>query len=277
MLQGRLASQPLTVGASWNTNISRILHVLDTEEWSTTEGLTDGLRRFDLVHNTQCTFLSVKRQTTAREQLTLDLALSTNVFSGYAFAKRSDCQALETMTENLSLDGEPAPVDFGFLRPVQKASTYYKRDHEDEDEERVLSFPISVRLLLKDWEVGVDPQEFVYIDPYDDTTEPNLRRPLKAKPAFSSREEGAQTFAAQSQRPPMVVASNSISIPTDAARSVPTRIQSQGLPHIESQFSVPSTGASQELVTSTQVLPGPYGGRPIASKKKAAKKRLGGF
>jgi hypothetical protein len=39
----------------------------------------------------------------------------------------------------------------------------------------------------------------------------------------------------------------------------------------------PDVGASsQDFMTSTQILPGPFGGRQLI-KKKPAKKRLGGF
>ncbi|TFK42497.1 hypothetical protein BDQ12DRAFT_676313 [Crucibulum laeve] len=90
----------------------------------------------------------------------------------------------------------------------------------------------------------------------------------------------------QERRPPTVIASSSIlPTPLEAGRRSAPIAQSQVPPvasrlrGFESQASQPSSmpQVSQDFMTNTQILPGPFGGRPTAAKKKPVKKRVGGF
>lgn len=143
-----------------------------------------------------------------------------------------------------------------------------------------LDGPMGVQLLLKEWDVGTDPRDYTYADPYNDldhgtTTARRLRSPLQSP----------QTVAlTQSQRPPLVIASKpfvSQVVPFPAA-SKPGGIlkPASGMPILRtgSQSIVRDltfNASQQDYMASTQILPGPHGGRQ--STKKSTKKRLGGF
>ena len=103
----------------------------------------------------------------------------------------------------------------------------------------------------------------------------------------------APALASQSQRPPLVVPTVNIAPPTIANSQIfgtrapfpATQVQrthSDAQRHIAQAGSQPTDSwdmqpSSQVPFASTQVVPGPYGGRPGAPKKKPAKKRIGGF
>ncbi|KAJ7477060.1 hypothetical protein B0H11DRAFT_1288186 [Mycena galericulata] len=128
--------------------------------------------------------------------------------------------------------------------------------------------PMGVRLLLKDWDIGTDPRDFVYRDPYDGA-------PEEPAPARVRRPTPPKKEHFEIQRPPLVVASTSINH-FDTSRR---RFVSQDIPAPPMSGSQPTgmssvlPGVSQDLMASTQILPGAYGGRPVMKKKK----RLGGF
>ena len=201
------------------------------------------------------------------QQLVMDLVLSSDIYSDLTFAKLGEVdQTLETMTEALSLGDEPPHVEFGYLKPVERKST--------DDELRasgweVLDLPVGVRLLLKDWD-NSDVGDYVH---------QGVSQPPPSKTTIPSHHD----LLVQSQRPPAILTSNITGdrVP-DLSRKPMLWAQSQdhflsirdsaadSSPLATSQFP------SQELAVSTQVLPGPHGGRPTI-KKKLAKKRLGGF
>ncbi|KAG5647243.1 hypothetical protein DXG03_000778 [Asterophora parasitica] len=170
--QGRLAPKTLIEGAAWHHNIAPILRRFDPNFPSDIQSGTNALRRHDLAKDPERTPMSLRYENEAREQLALDLALSTDVFSSQKFSTVSGESAdLETMARTLSLAGEPPTVDFGYLRPR-------RRDHynkEEKDQETADS--MGVRLLLKDWEVGADPDVHIFVDHYDGTWDaPPARR-----------------------------------------------------------------------------------------------------
>lgn len=187
----------------------------------------------------------------------LDLVLSTDIFSE-TIPKSDDVdQALEVMTGALSLSAEPPAVGFGYLRPLEK-----KRASEAGEVREVLGtpdIPMGVRLLLKHWGSG-SPESYFYQDPYNSSGAKGSNSRIKSPTALV-----VQDFIAR--RPPQVMASkqSNVSIlPDPFARS------QEVLLRLEPNFPV-----SQDFV-STQVFPGPHGGR-APMKKKAVKKRLGGF
>ncbi|KAJ7499248.1 RNA polymerase I-specific transcription-initiation factor-domain-containing protein [Mycena latifolia] len=271
LLQGRVSADSLKKDAAWNHDLTRTLSKFDSGMSTDFRTVPDRLRRFDLKSGFERSAQSVRRESEAREQLALDLALSYHVYSPHLLSTDGDANSeLETMTKTLSLDGEPPPVSFGILRPIEKNPT---------DNEELI--PMGVRLLLKDWDVSSNPQEYAYRDPYDGTPdEPILIRRRPSPPAGLSKERS------DPQQPPRVVAATSIK-PFDAGRRFPSqdtnfqhRSGSQPLAAVSG--SQPLTmdnrlsGMSQDFLASTQILPGAYGGRP-AMKKKMVKKRIGGF
>ncbi|KAG7447915.1 uncharacterized protein BT62DRAFT_986039 [Guyanagaster necrorhizus] len=198
--EGRLSPATLSKGSAWHHNIGPTLHALDSTVRHNVEDILEDLRKYDVAHCPDGTAQSLRREGKAREQLALDLLLSQDVFSVQPLKPPASVpDDLESMTEALSIGNKPPPVDFRYLQPMLRRTAEAMREGGDDDPE--MSYPLGVRLLLKEWDAGTDPDNYVYVDPY---------------------------------------------------------------------------GGSQELMTSTQILPGPHGGRPPpAGKKKPAKKRLG--
>ncbi|KAG6866994.1 hypothetical protein C0991_003910 [Blastosporella zonata] len=278
LIQGRLTAAGLSKGASWHKNITAILQRLDPTFPDDVQSGTEGLKHYDLADAPKRSAESIRYEKEAREHLALDLALSADVFSSQPFLRASDEGiVLEALTKTLSLAGEPPAVDFGYLRP--KPSSYYKTEDR---EEAVAS--MGVRSLLKDWEIGADPEEYLFTDHYDGTMPPMLQTNQRARPTQTTVDD-PQPLGTQLQRPPTIV----------AASDVPTRppeigrrmfIQSQpdfgGMPPPRNGSQTSLTGLSQtqptqDYMMSTQILPGVHGGRPTVPKKKAAKRRVGGF
>ncbi|KAF9454575.1 hypothetical protein P691DRAFT_655672 [Macrolepiota fuliginosa MF-IS2] len=308
LVQDRFPIGILRKGAPWHLNIADIQSRIDPflNLNMNTRDLAESLRSYDLIRDDDRTVLSIRRENNAREQLAADLVLSRDVYSPIAFMPPRDVgNDLETMTEALSLGGhdadEPPEVEFGYLRPVVKAKAgdHYNRDKEVEEyqvEEKVeagakVSLPMGVRLLLKDWEVGTKTKDYLFQDPYDTTDEPIPRsnvhprlRGLNTMPNLSQ--------PAPSQRPPMVIPSQSILSTTfvpssqPSIKRPPTVVQSQDMltfgrsnrifgaqtqqPFVagmsQSQASQDHSQPSQQYMASTQVLPGPHGGRPVAGR-----------
>ncbi|KAJ7638505.1 hypothetical protein FB45DRAFT_826943 [Roridomyces roridus] len=255
LLQGRVSSESLAKDAQWNHSISDVLHHFDPDMSLDARQLSESLRRFDLQPTADRSPQSLRRESEAREQLVLDLTLAQHVYSSRPFAKGD---SLESMTQTLSLDGEPPPMSFGYLHPIPKE----ENEADEGDKEEMI--PLSVRLLLKDWDIGTKPKDFAYIDPYSD--QPQEPEPIPRPPAPEERPAVQKPHIIVQQPPPIV-------------STQPTRSWMSQDIHPASQPTVISTelgGASQDMMASTQILPGAFGGRPVA-KKKVAKKRLGGF
>lgn len=227
--------------------------------------------------------------------------MSSDIYSPSRFRKPADADidaVLETMslaTEAMSLgEMEPSDVQFGLLRPVLKEDKDHYSREEDIPKEPTSKHiaPLGVRLLLKEWDVGIDPSTYRYDDPYDApharTAVPRHNRNPPPRPMTQNKE-----LASQSQRPPLVVPTVNIAPPTIASSQTfgtrapfpATQVQrthSDAQRHIAQVGSQPADSwdvqpSSQVPFASTQVVPGPYGGRPGAPKKKPAKKRIGGF
>lgn len=215
--------------------------------------------------------VSMRRETSAREQLVLDLALSKDVYSARPLAQLHPLTAREgapnTITRPVerSYSDEPAEVKFGYFRPIRKAGADHYADKEEQDQG--VSSPLGVRLLLAEWELGTDPKDYAYRDPYgvaDMDAQPiPQHRKLSAAPQITQKKQIVL------QRPPPVVA---------AAPAV--RIAERAPAMVQSQMVQPEPSCDPFVngqMASTQVLPGPFGGRPGAGGKKPARKRVGGF
>ncbi|KXN86913.1 hypothetical protein AN958_09508 [Leucoagaricus sp. SymC.cos] len=290
--QNKFPIQQLRKGAPWHLNIADIQnHINPTFNLNAdARELAEDLRSYDLIMDDNRTALSIRRENNAREQLTVDLALSKDVYSLSPFvAPREAGNDLETMTEALSLGGrdieEPPEVEFSYLRPRIK-------------------LPLGVRLLLKDWEVGTKAKDYVFQDPYNTTGESVPR--YTVHPGLSRLRQAntmpSMSQVMNSQRPPMVIPSQALtsslgSASQPSAKQPPPVVVQSEAPTIRptgtfgtqplqqfgmgiSQSQASQDDSSQQTVeymASTQTLPGPHGGRPSMPKKKPAKKRLGGF
>ncbi|KAJ7667681.1 hypothetical protein DFH06DRAFT_1183265 [Mycena polygramma] len=263
--QGRVSAASLKKDASWDYDLTATLSNFVADFSPDISTITERLRRFDLNFGSECSPSSPRREIEAREQLALDLMLSQHIYSPHPFSTQADINSeLETMTRTLSLDDEPPPITFGYLRPIPK---------DDEQDAQDMIAP-GARLLLKDWDIGIDPRDFLYKDPDDEAPEEQVPTPVRRKKTSTELPKERQTADIQRPRPSI--------IPFDPSRtflSQEPNFQHRPPPISGSQpasMNVAASGISQEFMASTQVLPGPYGGRPVM-KKKIVKKRLGGF
>jgi hypothetical protein len=281
-MRGQIATQKLAGLAHWHYNIQDTsipalnYHPVDCN------ALHEHLKELNLVSEVERHDLSVQRETEAREQLVLDLVLSNDVYSARPFAKLHSFAAGEATPNTIarpmemSYGEEPPEVKFGFFRPIRKSGAdHYADQSQDNEQDPGVSSPLGVRLLLAEWELGTDPKDYTYRDPYgvadiDEQPIPQYRKPPAALPMTQKKQ-------IPPQRPPPVVAAATQPPVVHTVERAPTTIWSQAVQPIHSQQSEPGLDAfSQEPMMSTQVLPGPFGGRPAAGKKPA-KKRIGGF
>ncbi|KAI0780690.1 hypothetical protein BD413DRAFT_702681 [Trametes elegans] len=306
LVQGHIPRDQLVQKAPWHMDIAPFIRRTVPELQEDVQKTLGTLSRYEVADGPDRTASSFRKETDARSQLALDLSLASDVF----LPKRPGKDAVTTFdedmlnisrsTEAMSLgELEPQPVLFSFLRPVRKSTSYRPTEPADDQspEEPASSgvSPLGVRFLLQEWNVGTDPHQYVYRDPYDAGATPAaFQRPLKAstgKDALPAKEPKVPT---QTQRPPAVASSSVAKAPPPMGASQPTlphkplaaaRSQDalvtprpRALPSSSQQVdSWTAPPSSQEPRASTQVLPGPHGGRPVPAKKKPVKKRIGGF
>jgi hypothetical protein len=252
------------------------------------------LEAFNLSYSNDDLGLFAQQEEESREQLILDLALSSMVFSARPVSipaapiQVDDVESMSLAAKSLTLDDELPEIQFGYLRPYPKLCiNHYPDASRDKDavaglaQDVDFSSPLGVRLLLREWEVGTDVESYTYHDPYntegDDPIAPSREQAHHTAPVAT------QTTTTTSQRPPPIVAGfeprpPSIHVAQNRWGRFGTQPQGFTLQTTDTQYEnyhEPSQ-PSQELMTSTQVLPGPYGGRN-APNKKLVKKRLGGF
>ncbi|RPD66375.1 hypothetical protein L226DRAFT_197300 [Lentinus tigrinus ALCF2SS1-7] len=307
--QGRIPRKELARRSPWHLDVSPSIRRHVPEFAQDPEKTLENFVRYNLADGPDRTADSYRREAEARSQLALDLTLAADVFAsqypgqGAMTSFDEDMLNISLSTQAMSLRGdlEPAPVQFGFLRPTRSKDPSPRRDGTESDtnaeteDASKSSTPLGVRLLLQEWNIGTDPNNYTYHDPYGDTAEvgaPAAPRPTKQHARLESLQNAVPT-PAPTQRPPtiattaprappVVVASQPLAPrkPLAAARTQDTiPAQSQRLMNGTSQptdtWAAPPS--SQEPLAATQVLPGPHGGRPSAAKKKSAKKRIGGF
>ena len=245
----------LEKGSAWTCDISPTLRHFVPEATQNIQELTNHLAQFDLLNEGDRSYRSVQREVRAREQLALDLVLASNIYSSHPVTspKQGD-DNLESMAEALSLDGDAPPILFGYLHPLER------ENDEGTKESNVMGAP-GVRMLLKEWEVGADPKAYVYPGSFHE----DGSTPLVAK---------AEIATSSVVRPPTVAASSIPTLPRPGLAAGGTRREAFS----QDAGTVAQTVAdSQDFLASTQIVPGPYGGRSGLGKKKAGRKRLGGF
>jgi hypothetical protein len=241
---GRFA--PAQVKAPWHRSIASTLEQLDGDFRSDPRELMEHLQQFNLSgNNVPESVRELEKE--ACQQLVLDLVLSSDIFSETRFSKAREVYSLETLTEALSLGGEPPPIEFGYLQPLAPRPTSHEID--DDTPMQQPEIPPGVRLLLKGWDDG---------DPLGDP----FSRIGTSVSKFTAAHDLHNVVI---QRPPPILPSNAVALKGQTQEPTPFT-RSEGVP-------VP---LSQDFAIRTQVLPGPFGGRPTM-KKKPAQKRLGGF
>lgn len=251
--QGRLSSTTLGKGAAWTCDIAPMLRHFVPEATQDIQELTNHLSQFDLLKEGDRSYRSIQREVRAREQLALDLVLASSIYSSHSVVGSKQVQEnLESMAEALSLDSDGPPIQFGYLHPLKQD------DNEGAEESNgdIKGTP-GVRMLLKEWKVGADPKAYV------------------RSGSFHEGDPTQLVAKAKSGTSPIVQP------PTVAASRTPALFKAGGTRH---EAYSQDAGAvewaiadSQEAFASTQILPGPYGGRSGLGKKKTGKKRLGGF
>ena len=275
--QGRVPRETLINGAGWHFNLEPVLQMFVPDISCDVQSMVERLHKYDLILDDCRSGPSIRRESEAREQLAVDLALSTDVFSALPFAKlkadsTTEDDGFETMSRaaeamTLSETGPP-PVQFGHLNPIAHAAV------DDDDSSTDLELPPGVRLLLSEWEIGTDPDQFIYHDPYDDQQPVVTSSPIIPIPM---QKRAGKDQVTQSQRPPLVATA----APPVIADSRTTISASQPVMTgllVRSQNEAKSADIHMAMA-STQNVPGPYGGRLPTGKKKlaAGKKRVGGF
>ncbi|KAF5347883.1 hypothetical protein D9757_013420 [Collybiopsis confluens] len=250
--QGRFPVEEVRKGASWHSSIASVIGSLDETTVGDIRGITGRLHNFDLASSPSIPAPAMRRQDKDREQLALDLTLSKEIFSSTPFLQSSGSDDAE----------ESGPsIRFRYLQPVPKRDYYSKEEQENS------AFPLGVRLLLDEWDVGMDPEKYVFNETLGSDGETNMEnKPHRGKKRENFRSPPSPLLQAQSL--PAITALSSTQ-PT----LLPPRVVG-----VESRVTQCEEIESQSLMTNTQVLSGPFGGRPAAAKKSSmVKKRMGGF
>ncbi|KAH9062653.1 hypothetical protein EDB87DRAFT_1681770 [Lactarius vividus] len=289
LTQGRVPRETLINGAGWHINLEPVLQMLVPDISCDVQSMVERLHKYDLVLDECRSGSSLRRESEAREQLVVDLALSTDVFSAQPFANSKADVTESDIFETMSRAAEamtfsetgPPPVQFGHLSPIA-----HNTQGTTDDESTDLELQPGVRLLLAEWDIGTDPDQFTYHDPYDDQ-QPVTRSPIVPNP-MRKRAGKDQASITQTQRPPLVATTSPLVI-TESQATLPT-VTSTSQPvmtgvlvgsrnELESERASVLPSEAHATVASTQSVPGPYGGQLPTGKKKTAagKKRVGGF
>ncbi|KAH9077128.1 hypothetical protein EDB83DRAFT_2348347 [Lactarius deliciosus] len=289
LTQGRVPRETLINGAGWHFNLEPVLQMLVPDISCDVQSMVERLHKYDLVLDECRSGSSLRRESEAREQLAVDLALSTDVLSAQPFANSKADLTEGDIFETMSRAAEamtfsetgPPPVQFGHLSPI----AHNTQDATD-DASTDLELQPGVRLLLAEWDIGTDPDQFTYHDPYDDQ-QPVTRSPIVPSP-MPKRAGKDQASITQTQRPPLV-ATTAPPVITDSRATLPTVISASqpvmtgvlvgSRNEAESERASVLPSDPRATMASTQSVPGPYGGRLPTGKKKTAagKKRVGGF
>src|SRR5579863_5893913 len=86
-LAKRVPREMLTKGAAWHVNLGQVLQGFVPDIADDIHSIVERLRRYDLILDDYRSGSSLRRESEAREQLAIDLALSTDVYSAQPFAK----------------------------------------------------------------------------------------------------------------------------------------------------------------------------------------------
>ncbi|KAI6005689.1 hypothetical protein EDD15DRAFT_2213172 [Pisolithus albus] len=274
--RGGIPVKELASLTPWSYNLLGTMRRLRYDIPDDLSTFTEHLKKLQLEPGGENAESFLRRQTEAQEQLAIDISLSCDVFSPRPIAMpRSTGAVSERFYEenrHAGVTDEPPDVEFSFFRPFLKiGANHYMIPEETSpkltEEDTKISCPLGVRLLLADWEVGSDVENYTYCDPYNATEVDRASGPRRKQVLRTPAP--TQSTVVPSQRPPTVVAAT-------GARSAVTHTTKQSYSQ-ETAFHPTFDTFSQDPMPSTQVLPGPYGGRSTVGKKKPTKKRIGGF
>ena len=275
-MSGNVPTQDLASRAPWCYNILDTVRRLPYEISSDWPTFHERLKKRELKPDEEKSSVTFGRESEAQEHVVVDLALSCDVFSPQPIKNphSTDTEPCATPGETPrgSFSEEPPEVQFGYFHPDRQIGANHMGRETSvslSGENTTTSSPLGVRLLLAEWDIGADVENYVYIDPYDTTESVGVPVPPRRKQGRSTIPTVPQTVVPK-QRPPTVVAA--------AATQPDWKLFCTE--NSNSQKITPNPNSdnfSQGLMPSTQVLPGPYGGRPGAGKKKPIKKRIGGF
>lgn len=269
MSQDRLPVETLVKGSPWHFNVAPTLGHFDKSTTGDIDTISERLRTFDLSPQTEVLIQASRRQNKAREQLALDISLSKDIFSPKPFSQSSQNSTGAVGTEE-SLSSSSSAFHFHYLQPMPK-SDYYSKSTQEQEEDSI-TIPVGAGMLLDEWDIGADPEKYAFNDTYGDDTESNREAKSRAQRKRGTTVQPQYTpppssFQPETQQlPPSIVV-----LPATQLTTLP-RIE--GVESQSTQIMEPESQGG--LMMSTQVLPGPFGGRPTG-KKKPPKKRLGGF
>ena len=289
LTQGRVPRETLIKGAAWHFNLEPVLQRFIPDISGDVLSISERLRRYDLVLDDYRSGSSLRRESEAREQLAVDLVLSTDVYSAQSFAKgevkETEDDELETMSraaEAMTLSERELPAShFGYLSPIP-APDHLIPPKPVENASTSVTLPLGVRLLLAEWNTGADPDQYTYHDPYDNNDQqPVTTRLTLHKPTQRHGIRDAQATQSLPVMAPPVVVHTRTAPAASTSCSQPISSHPGGRLDI-TDFTEPAGPDthpdSYPTMVSTQVLPGRFGGRPPAGKKGATgKKRVGGF
>lgn len=284
LAHGRVPREILIKGAAWHVNLGPVLQKFVPDIAEGVQAIVERLHRYDLILDDYRSGSSLRRESESREQLAVDLALSTDVYSAQSFANAraeadvTEDEKFDTMsraTEAMTLSDMTLPSShFGYLTPAMT--------HNDTAQTN-LALPPGVRLLLSEWTAGTDPHQYAYRDPYDDQ-QPGAttfihRTPLRKNTSSDGRHATqSQSIATAAAAPPIIVSSRPAPR-TIISTSQPVTRHRAGSLDDPDRVGLDIESDSFAPLVSTQVVPGPFGGRPPPVRKKVApgKKRVGGF
>jgi hypothetical protein len=264
LAQGRVPREMLIKGAAWHVNLEPVLQKFIPDIADDVQSIAERLHRYDLILDDYRSGPSLRRESEAREQLAVDLALSTDVYSTRPIAKAeaevAEDETLETMSRaaeamTLSEMGPPS-VHFGYFNPVPTMT----RDSPGAAESTSLPLPMGVRLLLSE------------------ATSTLVHR----TPVWKKNSGGGGTLTTQTpMAPPVIARSRAVGPLTLISSSQPITRRETGTindPDPE-RVGLDIHCDSYVPAVSTQVVPGPFGSRPPTIRKKVGpgKKRAGGF
>ena len=290
LTQGRVPRESLIKGAAWHFNLEPVLQRFIPDISGDVQSIAERLRQYDLVLDDYRSGSSLRRESEAREQLAVDLILSTDVYSAQSFAKgetkETEDDELETMSraaEAMSLSERELPSShFGYLNPISAPDDHPIPPKPAENASTSVALPPGVRLLLAEWDIGADPDQYAYHDPYGYDQQPVATHLALHTPTqrHGVRDGSQATQSLPVVAPPVVV--HTRTAPTTAGTSSSSQPISSHLAGRSlniTEFTGPEAQFdSYPTMASTQVLPGRFGGRLPAGKKGATgKKRVGGF
>mgnify|MGYP001609412359 CR=1 FL=1 len=228
----------------------------------------------------------------ACEQVVLDTAAAARLFS--LRPVDLDPPALYSNTPHPPHIDPPA-LHFAYFRPRADAPDPELDDGDDVDVEdswkRKSLESVGVRLLLGEWNIGANPDSYAWTNPYradkhkaaaaaedDDGGPPLSRRKKRAR----EHVPAAMPLSSDPFRPREPSQLSGARRIHPIQEEPPSSDQGAASQPVGRSFAPPSFSSQGWAGAASQVLPGAFGGRPVAGAsdapaKKRAKKRVSGF